>query len=143
MVGVHGEVIAGVGGNHGAILSPVGEGVVGVGRSRDGASLSFSVRAATCDGATIGWVGRHTNGVGLRDVGEVGHKGMVGVHGEAIAGVGGNHGAILGPVGEGVVGVGRGSDGTRLSFIVSSSTRDSATIGWVGRNTDGIALGLL
>ena len=105
--------------------------------------MSFCVCAATCYGAAIGRVGRNADGKGLRDVSEVGDKGAIASHSEVIAGVGGDHGAVFSPVGEGIVGIGCGSYGARLSFCVGAATCYGATIGRVGRNTDGVVLGLL
>ena len=71
------------------------------------------VGAAASDGAALGRVSRHGDGVVGRRcyIGEVGYEGAVGVHGEGVAGIGGDHVAVLGPVVESVVGVGSGHHG--------------------------------
>ena len=141
VVAVHGEGVGGIGGNHSTVFCPIVEGIVGVGSSGDCAGLTFGISAAASDGATIGRIGRHTDGEVLRYVSEVGHQGVVAVHGEGVAGIGGNHSTVFRPVVEGVVGAGCGSNSAALAVCKAAAAGDSAAIGRVGRHADGVSVG--
>ena len=121
-VGIYGEGVAYIVGNYGAILGPIIKGVTAAGYGAYCAGFTLFEGASTTDIATIGRIGRNTDGVSRWNVGEVGHESAVASHSEAVAGIGRDHGAIFSPVGEGVVGVGCSGYGARLSFCVGAAT---------------------
>ena len=71
---------------------------------------------------------------------EIGHQGTIAIHGKDIIGLGRNHTAVLRPVGEGVVAVGRGRHRAGLSLLVVASTAYRAAVAWISGNTDCIVL---
>ena len=121
-VGIHREGVACIIGNHSAVFGPNIKGVAAAGYGAYCAGFTLFEGASATDIATIGRVGRNADGKGLRDVSKVGDEGAVASHSEVVAGIGRNHGAVLGPVGEGVIGVGCSGDGARLSFCVGAAT---------------------
>ena len=100
--------------------------------------MSVGKGAASSCSATIARVGR--NGDGVCVFGEVGYEVAVAFYIKCISGVGGNDIAILGPIGESVACIGRGSDRAALSVGKGAATSCSATIARVGRNGDGVCV---
>ena len=109
-VASHCEGVIGIGGDHVAVLRPVGEGVTRVCRGLYGALLALLVCAAASDGATVARVSRHGDGVILLLGLEVGHQGAVASDCKGVIGLGGDHIAVLCPVGEREAVVGRCRD---------------------------------
>ena len=70
---------------------------------------------------------------------EVGDVATAGHHVEGVAGLGRNHGAVQGPIDEGVACVGRSSQGDRRALIVAACTGDGAALTRVGRGHDSVA----
>ena len=129
-----GKGVIGVSGDLRAILSPSQEGITCGWGGAYCALLALLIDSATCDGTTIGGVGRHGNRVALLLPLEVSHQVAVSSDGEGIVGLGGDHAAILGPVGESESIVGRCAYGAGLALVVGAATSDGATIARVSRD---------
>ena len=129
-----------MGGDHIAVLGPIGEIVTSVGSGSDGAGLTLLVSAAASNVTSIGRVGRYGYGVVLRLGLEVSHQVAVGIDSESVASVGRDYIAVLGPVGEGIASIRRGSHCARLTLVVGAATSDRATDVRVGRNVNGVLL---
>ena len=106
---------------------PAGERVAGFGRGAGGIGVEIVGvgQVAVIDGA-------------VADVGEVAFDGLVGRDGKAIGGVGGKDCRAAGPVGEGVVGIGSGTERAGCTAVECTATSHSAASGGVGRDGDGI-----
>ena len=70
-IAVYGKGVVSVGRHHTAVLSPVGEGVVGSRCGNHSAGLTLLISATARDITAVGGVSRHGNNEVLHDIGEV------------------------------------------------------------------------
>ena len=133
--------IVGIGGNHIAALSPIGEGVAVVGRSTYCAAFAVVIGAATTNRTTAGWVSGDTNRIALHL--EVRHQITVAVHDEGVSGIDRSHFAILRPVDESVALIRGCFNCALIALLVSAATRHRAAIARIGRNIDSVFRGCL
>ena len=135
-VSIHGEGVTGVSGNHTTILLPIDKGVARCGSSRHSTTLAIVEGATATNVTTVIRVGRHINSIGID--GEVSHQGAVSVHSEGIVGIGGDHIAILCPIGEGIARGSRCTHRAALAIVEGATASDITTIARVGRHTNSI-----
>ena len=102
--------------------------------------MSFFVGAIASDGATIARVGGSGDIVALAL--ELCHKIAIAIDGESVVGICGDLVAILSPSHKGVVSSWSGMNGAGLALLEGAATRNSTSIGWIGRHTDGVVLRL-
>ena len=134
----HGKGIVGVGRDHVAVFGPVHEGVT-ICRGGDYcAGLAVIICATACSTTAVARIGRDCDGVG--NVREVSHQVAVGLNSEGIAGICGDHCAILCPVGKSIACVGCGSHSAALSVVVCAGTTHRTTITRIGGCSDGVSL---
>ena len=142
-VGVHNESPVGMGRDHFAVFRPVGEGKAFVSRCPYGALLALLVSAATRHCATFLWVGRRINCVFGRSLNlEVGCQGAVARHGEGVFRKAVHLFAVLRPVHKGKAWFCRGIHRAALPLLVGATARHRAAFRRVGRNVDGVFVGL-
>ena len=130
----HFERIARVGGNHGASLGPVDEGIARSGGGRQRGGLAMVIGPGARDGTTSGRIGRSGNRIAVQA--EVRHQSHSLSHFERIARVGGYHYSSLGPVDEGIARSGGGGQRGGLAMVISASASDGTTNGRVCRSGD-------